>query len=429
MSQQLVILGTSVTLPDPGSVTALAADFQQQGGQLADLESNLQSLTRPDAWGEWTGLAADTFGQSIGQLPAELGVVADAYEDVASALQQYAGQLEPVVSSLSSLSYQAEDAEGALAAIQNARSQAIANGQDPAATGWDARVADASDAISALQGQLYRLLGELTALAAACTKKISAAEPKRSGKSLLGELERDFVRDVAGPLARDAKDLGKFEVEAALLGLFGPAGMIMGADPQLITGLWHEAIDHAEELGQVLGEVAGVLGILALIPGIDAVAGPAAVIVGAAAAAADWVAVANHEKGASVLEASLATVGVALSSVGMVAKAGAEVADLDNGADAAKAGENLWVAGAQRAFTPSGIADQIADENASYGEVSFGQKLVNNVAEQYGIPSGDPPNSPAAVTMTQVELTANQLNYLTSTIQDRVDNNTESLVP
>ncbi len=206
MTRQLVILGTSVTLPDPASVTDLAAGFQQQSGQLADLETTLQALTRPDAWGDWTGLAADAFGQSIGQLPAELGDVRDGYEDVASALQQYAGQLEPVVNSLSSLSFQAEDAEGALAAVRTARSQAIANGQDPVTTGWDARLADAAEAVSALRGQLNRLLGELAALAAACTRQISAAEPKTAGKSLFGSLESDFVRDVADPLARAAKE-------------------------------------------------------------------------------------------------------------------------------------------------------------------------------------------------------------------------------
>ena len=88
MSRRLVVLGTSVTLPDPASVTDLAVSFQQQGGQLADLQTTLQSLTRPDAWGDWTGLAADAFGQTIGQLPAELGDARDAYDDVASALRQ-----------------------------------------------------------------------------------------------------------------------------------------------------------------------------------------------------------------------------------------------------------------------------------------------------------------------------------------------------
>ena len=140
---------------------------------------------------------------------------------MASALQQYAGQLEPVVNSLSSLSYQAEDAEGALAAVSTARSQVITSGQDPATTGWDARLADAAAAVTAVQGQLTRLLGELTALAATCTKQIKAAEPKTAGKSLFGELESDFVRDVADPLARAASGSGQIELDGAKI--FAPA--------------------------------------------------------------------------------------------------------------------------------------------------------------------------------------------------------------
>jgi uncharacterized protein YukE len=86
--------------PDPASATDLGVSFREVSGHLADLEGTLQTLTRPDAWGDWTGLAADAFGQSIGQLPAELGDMAGAYGKAASALQRYAGQLEPVVNSL-----------------------------------------------------------------------------------------------------------------------------------------------------------------------------------------------------------------------------------------------------------------------------------------------------------------------------------------
>ena len=413
MTRQLVILGTSVTLPDPASVTDLAAGFQQQSGQLADLETTLQALTRPDAWGDWTGLAADAFGQSIGQLPAELGDVRDGYEDVASALQQYAGQLEPVVNSLSSLSFQAEDAEGALAAVQKARSQAIANGQDPVTTGWDARLADATEAVSALRGQLNRLLGELTALAAACTKQISAAEPKTAGKSLFGALESDFVRDVADPLAHAVKKLGLAAEAVARIDLGLAADVfkldefgrvVLDADALVIdpiTGLWDEtdtsAPQTAEKLGHALGDVAGVLGILALIPGVDAVAVPALVIVSGAAAAADWWAVAHHENGASYLQAGLATLSFGLSGVSLVASKAVdadsdlvqaaqaahnqdEVNALADGTDAHVSGTALWEDGLKRAFSPSDIEDGVSDE--STGLRGFGQAVFDNVREQ-----------------------------------------------
>jgi len=428
MPRQVVILGTPVVLPDPASVTALAAEFQQQGGQLADLETTVQALSKPDAWEDWTGLAADEFGRSVGQLPAELGDVRDAYEGVASALQQYAGELEPVVNSLTSLSYQAEDAEGTLSAVRNARSQAITNGQDPASTGWDARLADASDAVSALGGQLNRLLDELTALAAMCTRHIKAAEPKAAGKSLFGEIERDVERDVVDPLVHSGKeavklaeDLVKLETEAGRLELFGTVAMVEGSI-HLVTRLWQDA-EHldAEQWGQVLGDVATVLGIVALlpIPGVDVVAGLASFAFGGAAALADWVALKHHENGASVMQASLATVGFALTGVGMVAKAGADAAkagtaaeDLDDGADAVKSGQNLWETGFQRTFTPSGIKDTIEDDlpRAPTGPRSFGQALVSNVKDEYVFPAAKTYSGPAAVTIARIGWTADRLN-------------------
>lgn len=427
MTRQLVILGTSVTLPDPASVTDLAAGFQQHSGQLADLETTLQALTRPDAWGDWTGLAADAFGQSIGQLPAELGDVREGYEDVASALQQYAGQLEPVVASLASLSFQAEDAEGALAAVQEARSQAIATGQDPATTGWDARLTDATEAVSALRGQLNRLLGELTALAAACTKRIAAAEPKTAGKSLFGALESDFVKDVADPLGRAFETAGRIGLLAAGEGLaLGALGSIDVIDAFLvhpITDLYHDAasLSHgftAEKLGRVLGDVTGVLGILAFIPGVDVFAVPALVVVSAAAAGADWWAVAKHEKGASVLDASLATVSFGLGGVSFVASRAVsadaglfqsaydagdldELEDLKNGTDARVSGAALWKAGLPRSFT-------IQDVKTAVGESL--EETPNPVKQILGIDDDGLTHSPAAVTIGHIGNWADRLN-------------------
>jgi uncharacterized protein YukE len=272
MTRHLVILGTSVTLPDPGSASDLAARFQDQSGQLADTEATLQALTRPDAWGGWTGLAADAFGQSIGQLPAELGDVRDAYEDVVTALRQYAGQLEPVVSSLSSLSYQAEDAEYTLAAVRRARSQAIASGHNPVTTGWDARLADATAAVSALRGRLNRLLGELDALSSTCTRQINAAEPRTARKSLFGELERGFVRDVADPLGHGAAEVGRDALGA------GKATVHLLDDTfvQPFTELPGDLVNFAENTdlhtaGELLQHFGDAVGVVALVLTVAAV--------------------------------------------------------------------------------------------------------------------------------------------------------------
>lgn len=266
MTRRLVILGTSVTVPDPASATGLGVSFREVSGHLADLEGTLQTLTRPDAWGDWTGLAADAFGQSIGRLPAELGGMAGAYGEVVSALQRYAGQLEPVVNSLTALSYRAEDAEGTLAAVRTARAQAIAHGQDPVTTGWDARLAEANATVSALRGQLNRLLGELTGLAATCAKQISAIEPKGAGKSLFSSLESEFVRDVADPLAHGAKDAAKFTEDA------GKDAWHLLDDTFVhpFTELWPDWVAYyrnpdLHNAGVLLGDFGDAVGVIALV--------------------------------------------------------------------------------------------------------------------------------------------------------------------
>jgi uncharacterized protein YukE len=444
MAGQLVILGTSVTLPDPASVSDLAARFQEQGGQLAEAETTLQALARPDAWGEWTGLAADAFGQSIGQLPAELGEVCAAYEEVAAALRQYAGQLEPVVGALSSLSYPAEEAEYTLAATERARAQAIAHGQTATIPAWNIRVADAAEAVAELRRRLNGLLAELNALASTCTRQIKAAEPRSAHKSLFGQLESDFVRDVADPLARAAKETAKLAEEAAKLELSGAVGLVEALYIHPLEYLWDEVSSHAEEIGKVLSDVAIVLTVLAFIPGVDAIAGPALVIVSAAEMAADWYAVYDHQKGASVLQASLATLSFGCAGVGLVAtkalSADSElvtstlddnglgaVMELKDGEGAVPTGEGLWRTGLQRAFSPSDIKASISDNyetaldpvgkgDAPTGLQGFQQALSNNfsskVTELRNGGIEEFVHTPAAVTIEHVKWVAEGLDDL-----------------
>jgi hypothetical protein len=470
VTRRLVILGTTVSLPDPASVTDLAAGFRGQGGELADLETTLQTLARPDAWGNWTGQAADAFGQSLGQLPAEIGDVRDAYDEVALVLQRYAAELEPVINALTSLSFQAEDAEGTLAAVRTARSQAMARGENSAATGWDARLADATAAVSSLRAQLDRLLGELTALAATCTKQVTAAEPRKARKSLFGSLESDFVRDVADPLAHAVEAVARVELGLAA-GVFkldeivavGALDVVDALVIHPITELphdFHEVLHGftAENLGRALGDVAGVLGILALIPGVDAVAVPALVIVSGAAAAADWWAAAHHENGASYLQAGLATLSFGLGGVGLVASKAVDadsdlfqvasdahdtdaMSELKDGDDAAASGKALWLTGLKRAFSPSDIKasvsenyqlarDPLGQGDAETGLRGFAQAVSNNVrgqaAESLNGGFDELSHSPAAVTIEQVKWGADQLNALTGVVQDRVNQLIES---
>jgi uncharacterized protein YukE len=459
MTRQIVILGTSVTVPDPGGVAALAGSFRDVDGSLGDLEGTLQTLTRPDAWGDWTGLAADAFGQSIGQLPGEVADIRDAYGVVSAALQEYAGQIEPVIAALTSLSYRAEDAEGTLTATRNARDQVIAQGHDPRTTGWDARLEEATAAVTSLRGQLSRLVSELDALASTCTRKIAAAEPKPEKKSLLSSLASDFMKDVADPLARAAEAVARADREVADAAL--AAGVILAKDELRVgefvvkgaadvvedvvirpfadlPGDVAAFIEHPsmETFGQALGGVAGVLGVLAMIPGVDAIAMPLMVAFSAAAAAADWVAVAEHEPGASVMSAAEETLSFGLGGVGLVAKSAVDadsglfqaaydnrdltgLDDLKDGADADASGSALWKAGLQRSFSPADIKDSMSDD---FRQLKDPVGLVRSQVS--GLRSfGDDglTHSPAAVQIEHVKWAADQAGNVQTVVEDQTE--------
>ena len=325
MARQVVILGTTVTLPDPGSVTALGRSFRNVSEYLAGLQDTLQTLSTPGAWGEWTGVAADAFGQSIGQLPADVANVAHAYGQVAMALREYASELEPVVGALRALAFQADDADHALTLTQRTRDQVIAQGQDPVSTGWDARLADATAAVSVLRGQLTRALNELGALSGRCAAQVTAAKLAKPRKSLFGSLAGDLRKDLVDPLGHAATDVGHAYVDLAENEWRAAREIASGAleagriGAFVVNALFiHPATDlgpalvafaqkpSAENLSRLLGDTAGVVGIVA--PEAWVVAGAAA----AGAALAEGWAAHEHEEGASYTGAALAGAGAAL---------------------------------------------------------------------------------------------------------------------
>ena len=186
VTRRLVILGTSVTVPDPASVTDLAAGFRAAGraagrprGDAAGAEQarrvgrvdrpgrrHVRPVHRPAARrgrGGTRRLRRRRVGAAAVRRPARAG-----------------GQRPdlPVLPG--------RRRRGHAAAVSTACAQAKARGQDTTTTGWDARLADANAAVSSLRAQLNRLLAELTALAATCAKQITAAEPKKPRQSLFG---------------------------------------------------------------------------------------------------------------------------------------------------------------------------------------------------------------------------------------------------
>jgi ABC-type transporter Mla subunit MlaD len=195
MTRYLEILGRSVTVPDPDCVASLATGYGAVGSSIGHAKDQLTGLGSVESWAQWTGVSADEFAGKLGGLPGQLGQALDSYNTAAWALSEYASGLGPVVAALVALSYQAEEAEGTLRATQAARDQAIQQGQDPAVTGWDARLWEAETTVSELGGSLSSLLDQLESLSSQCTARIRQAEQEGIQNNLVSDFER-YVRDV-----------------------------------------------------------------------------------------------------------------------------------------------------------------------------------------------------------------------------------------
>ena len=300
MTRSLDVAGTVITVPGPDEIVTLSGRFQAMGGALADAQDQLSALASPQAWNQWTGQAAGAFGQTIGQLPGQLAAAQESYHAVAAALSDYAGQLRPVVATLSSLAARAEEAVGNLKATQTARDEVFQQVPDPSLAGWDTRVTVARAVVDGLQAQVRAQQSEMGTLATRCVTRISQALPGGRKKSLLGTLGHDVAALTQGA----AGALDDLTIHP-LADLWDRAGKLGG------QWTW-------ENIGKTLGDVADVLGIIALIPGADVVAVPALIVVSGVAAGADLAAREEHEAGATYTDAGFAAAGAALGFAGAV---------------------------------------------------------------------------------------------------------------
>ena len=273
MTRYLEVLGRSFTVPDPDSVASLSASFRTVCINIGDAQHQLGALGSPQAWGDWTGQAADAFGRSVGILPRQLDQAWQSYNTVACALADYAGELSPVVAALGTLAFQAEEAEGTLRATTTARNQAIVQGQDPRITGWDTRLWDAKEAVAAIGDRLSSLLRELDELSAECVALIRQAQHEGIQNNAITDFQRYILQDAAEPLiSADVKEL-VFTAIVLYEAFLKPLIDLPGALFEVFT---HPSF---QTLGLALGDIGSVIGLVALVvaalaPGPDTVAVP-----------------------------------------------------------------------------------------------------------------------------------------------------------
>jgi hypothetical protein len=334
MTGYLEIFGQSVTTPDPDSVASLSARYSGLCLTIGDAKNDLDSIGSPQASAEWVGQAADTFASKLGNLPGQLEQARQSYDAVARALSGYASGLRPVVSALSSLASQAEEAEGTLTATLAAREQAIRQGEPSATTVWNARVSDAQAVVSQLKRRQSSLLAELRSCSSECVRQVQQAAHESVHSSLITDVEHDLT-DVGHVAWRAGDDALHFEytVVKDYADVELTIGKDLFVDPVVDLVETTDKLMHNwtwANLGQCLDAVSGVLALCSLVfPPLALVA----IGVGALGLEADAF-------GAAEGEESWTNVGFDAIDVGLMAvSAGLGLAD---GPDAEEAGESLW---------------------------------------------------------------------------------------
>ena len=342
------ILGQWINLPDPDSVASLSAHYNGVCTTIAEAKSQLSTIGSAQDRAEWTGVAAGKFATLLGRVPGELEQAWQSCNTVARALADYSSGLRPVVAAMRSLAYQAEEAQGTVRATQAAREQAIRTGQASAIVGWDVRLAEAEAAVGALGLRLSKWLGELHQLSGDCARQIRQAEPQSVHRDLLSDLER-YAVDAGRLYWRAEKDVYHAELTAAKDVFVAP-----------FTDLYHHVRSGHwdwEKISNVLEDISGVLGVLAIVcapvPGLDAVLALGAIGFGVAGTAAEGVALATHEKGASVTDLALDFAGVALGGGGRLVGQGLKTARLADGPEANAAAKAIWRSGTKHFFSLS----------------------------------------------------------------------------
>lgn len=385
MSGSVEILGQWITLPDPDSVASLSNRYYDVCTTLADTKSQLTAIGSPQAAARWTGLAADAFAARLGTLPGELEQAWQSYNGVARALSGYSSNLRPVVAALRSLAYQAEEAQGTLNATETARGQAIRTGQESTAGVWNAKLAEAKAAVSALARRRSSLLAELDDLSAECVRQVRQAGPESVHQDLLSDLGR-YAVDAGHLVLRAEYDQGRFEFMVAKDLYYDPIASLVDDVKNFAKGPWDLA-----RWGKVLEDVSGFLGLVALviapIPGLDFADGilvPAAMGFGLAAAGATAAARVKHEQGATWTDVAVDVGGVALMGGSNVVGQGLKVTQLADGPEAEVSASSLWQSGTSHFFDLSEAPDP-AGEAASQQVAEHAEFGIDRAADALGV--------------------------------------------
>lgn len=356
--------------PAPGvlsSVASLALNFGQVATKLDAAHGALTGIGK--SGGIWQGEAAESFRDTVGELPGYLEKARTSLGDASTVLQQWSNDL----SSMKRTAAQYEEAAARAAQqVEQARSNPDLN----------------------LGGQFFTdgaSLQQAQARLDAAVSELSAAQDeldaiRRQAQRLLAQ-HADLAAAVASALARAKEhapeEPGFFDRIGDLLSSIGKAVEDLAAD------VWQWVKDHAEtikKIGDVLSAIGTVLSIAAVVLGPIPVVGQ---VVLAAAVGVNGAALATHglakAAGADVGWSTLAFDGLGMIPGGGVAKGGLGLA---KAAPAVRQAVVQGVRGAAdvgEAISRGGRAAAEALEGLSKTQFKDWVKTYNTIAEKVGV--------------------------------------------
>ena len=170
----LVGHGSDPVPVDHWDIDRIADAMRERATTASSIRSTLSKLSQLDGW---AGEAAEEFGEKSGKVLADLGKVVDRYEDVASALDWWAHEVDAARSSTARAVLDAEDAQRRI----ESNDVDVASGPDPSQalldqqSQADTRKAQAVDDLADAQQAMRTAMSELDSAAETAKGKIDDA--------------------------------------------------------------------------------------------------------------------------------------------------------------------------------------------------------------------------------------------------------------
>ena len=236
-----------LTIPgDPGGLIGLAS---QLAGAASDVQDVHDRVATNGLEGAWSGHAADAFRSTLHSVPGELDTIVAAFNEAASAVRGFAGELEELQANARWHNQQLASEEGELErarATAAARQAEVASAARAHASATDpVTLSNASRALAASEGMLRAATSDVEGLGSAISRLAGTG-------SQIEEEYNAAVRRTAGAIEAARASAGRFidSNTGHSHGLFGKIGHFIGGAGRLAEHVGRDAEHGAEWAGK-----------------------------------------------------------------------------------------------------------------------------------------------------------------------------------